>query len=146
MVAAGSLPPVEERLPKDPRVDEVVEEIGQYGGVWHRGATSVNDVGIITTRFSGEPFLRFTTDASGLIPNVVKSYEINEDATGFTFYLREGMKWSDGEPYTADDYVFWYEDNLLNTDLTPDQIIHLYSLVFRDLEPDNPVVVFPQPA
>ena len=48
-----------------------------------------------------------------------KAWEINEDATEFTFHLREGMKWSDGEPFTADDFLFWYEDCILNADLTP---------------------------
>ncbi len=119
MVKAGTLPPVEERLPKDPRVDAVVEEIGQYGGIWHRGAVGVNDVGIISSRFTGEPFMRFSLDVTSLIPNVVKAYEINDDASEFTFHLREGMKWSDGEPYTADDFVFWRQDHLGNTDLTP---------------------------
>ncbi|NLD74155.1 MAG: ABC transporter substrate-binding protein [Chloroflexi bacterium] len=118
-VTGGSLPPVEERLPKDPVVVSVWEEIGQYGGVWHRCAVGPNDVGVIRTRFCGEPFLRFTTDASAVVPNVIKSYEINEDATEFTFFLREGMKWSDGVPYTADNFVFWYEDHVQNADLTP---------------------------
>ncbi len=119
LVKAGSLPPVEERVSKDPKVVPVQEEIGQYGGIWHRGAVGPNDIGIIRTRFSGEPFLRFSLDVTSLIPNVAKTYEINDDATEFTFYLREGMKWSDGEPYTADDFVFWYEDHLLNKDLNP---------------------------
>ena len=37
----------------------------------------------------------------------------------FTIVLREGLKWSDGEPFTADDIIFWYEDIVLNDDLMP---------------------------
>ena len=50
---------------------------------------------------------------------MAESWEVNEDATEFTFKLREGMKWSDGEPFTADDIMFWYEDVLMNEELTP---------------------------
>ena len=34
-------------------------------------------------------------------------------------FLREGMKWSDGEPFGADDIMFWYEHIALNKDLSP---------------------------
>jgi peptide/nickel transport system substrate-binding protein len=135
-VASGSLPPIEERLPVEPVIVPVWEEIGQYGGIWRRCATGVGDVGVIRTRFTGEPFMRFSIDASSIIPNVMKAYEINEDATEFTFFMREGMKWSDGEPYTADDFVFWYEDHFLNTDLTPNP-----GNAMRDPQNGNPLVL-----
>ena len=38
----------------------------------------------------------------------------------FTLFLRQGMTWSDGTPFTADDFVFWYEDMFLNEELKPD--------------------------
>ena len=41
-------------------------------------------------------------------PNVIKDYEYNEDYTVWTFHLREGMKWSDGDDFNADDITFWY--------------------------------------
>jgi ABC-type transport system substrate-binding protein len=50
---------------------------------------------------------------------VAESFEVNEDATEFTFHLRRGMKWSDGHPFTADDIVFWYEDVAQNPELSP---------------------------
>jgi len=118
-VEAGALPPVEERLPVDPMIVPVVEEIGQYGGVWHRVAVGVNDVGIIDSRFTYECLIRFSADGTTLLPNIAKAYDINDEATEFTFYLREGMKWSDGEPFSAEEFVSWYEDGLLNEDLTP---------------------------
>ena len=40
MVKAGTLPPVDERLPLDPVVHTPVEEVGQYGGTWHRAAVA----------------------------------------------------------------------------------------------------------
>ena len=66
-----------------------------------------------------ENLIRFTPDWSGLMPGVAKSFSGNAEATEFTFELREGLRWSDGAPYTADDITFWYDDVLTNEDLTP---------------------------
>ncbi|MEZ4863011.1 MAG: ABC transporter substrate-binding protein [Caldilineaceae bacterium] len=119
LVQAGSLPPVDERLPTAPRVIPVVEEIGEYGGTWFRAAVGPGDAGVLNSRLSYENLLRWTEDGGGVIPNIAESYEVNDAATEFTFKLREGMKWSDGEPFTADDYLFVYEDMMLNEELTP---------------------------
>jgi len=135
-VQAGTLPPVEERLPKDPMIIPVTEEIGQYGGTWNRCAVGPGDAGIINSRLGYECLVRWTADGTGVIPNVVKSYDISPDATEFTFHLREGMKWSDGEPFTADDFVFWYEDGLGNPDLTP-----TFPKWLRDPVNDQPMVL-----
>jgi peptide/nickel transport system substrate-binding protein len=51
---------------------------------------------------------RFKEDGS-LEPNVAKSFTVNDNATEYIIYLREGMKWSDGHPFTADDCIFFYE-------------------------------------
>ena len=56
---------------------------------------------------SYEALVRWNEDGSGVLPNVAKSFEISDDATEFVFHLREGMKWSDGEPFTADDVLFY---------------------------------------
>ena len=117
-VAAGKLPPVEKRLPEEPAVVVPVEEIGQYGGTWHRVATRVWDT-LLSSRLGYEPLVRRARDAKTIIPNVAKSWKISDGGKVFTFYLRKGMKWSDGHPFTADDIIFWYEDMLLNKELTP---------------------------
>ena len=57
--------------------------------------------------------------AAEVIPHIAKGWESNDDFTEWTVFLREGMKWSDGEPFTADDIMFWYENILLNEDLIP---------------------------
>ena len=119
MVADGSLPPLEERLPVNPMVVEPEESVGQYGGTWHAGLRGGSDNAWIFRTIAYEPLVRWTRDWTGIQPNVAESWEVNEDATEFTFKLREGMKWSDGEPFTADDIVFWYEDILMNEELTP---------------------------
>ncbi|NPV09353.1 MAG: ABC transporter substrate-binding protein [Anaerolineae bacterium] len=135
-VQAGTLPPVEERLPKEPMVIPVTEEIGQYGGTWHRCAVGPGDASIIFSRLGYENLVRWNEDLVSVSPNLVKSFEISEDATEFTFYLREGTRWSDGEPLTADDFVFWYEDILLNKEITPTIPKH-----FRDPVNDEVMVL-----
>ncbi|GAI63712.1 unnamed protein product, partial [marine sediment metagenome] len=51
--------------------------------------------------------------------NIVKDFSVSEDGKVFTFYMREGLKWSDGVPATTEDVLFAYEDVLLNEKLTP---------------------------
>ena len=53
-----------------------------------------------------------------LLPNFAKEIESNEDATAWTITFREGVKWSDGHPFTVDDILFWYEAIYLNDELT----------------------------
>src|SRR5690606_9349400 len=42
------------------------------------------------------------------VPRIAESWEVSDDATTYTFHLREGLQWSDGEAITADDVVFTY--------------------------------------
>ena len=52
-------------------------------------------------------------------PCVARQWLLSDDGKSVTLYLRKGHKWSDGKPFTADDFVFWYEDIYLNKDLVP---------------------------
>lgn len=118
LVKQGKLPPVEKRLPDDPMVVTPVDEVGQYGGTWRRVALSPGDT-MIHVRLGYEPLVRWDRDGKKLIPNVAKSWEIGNGGKTFTLHLRKGIKWSDGEPLTADDIAFWYEDVICNKELTP---------------------------
>ncbi len=118
LVANGELPPVDERLPLNPLVITPEEEIGDYGGIWNRLATSAGD-NQLGGKVGGEHLVRYNKDGSQINPNVFESWEVSSDGATFTFHLREGMRWSDGEPYTASDILFYYEDVLLNEELTP---------------------------
>ena len=120
LVAAGELPPVEERLPEEPVVVEPVEEIGQYGGILRMVTPDlVRDIRALRAVVSREPLLRFDSQGKTVLPNLVKNWEFSEDKKTLTLYLRKGIKWSDGEPFTADDVMFSYEDILLNDEITP---------------------------
>ena len=109
----GITVPVEDRLPV--AEDIMVEnagylEVGVYGGELKRTASGGNwDNG----KPIEEGLFRFTTQGT-IEPNVAKGYDVNEDATVYTIYLREGMRWSDGEPFTAEDCVWFYNAICLN--------------------------------
>lgn len=116
LVRQKKLPPVEQRIPKNPAVVEPQEEIGQYGGTWRRyGHLDWAAYGYITY----EPLIRWGPDLVTLEPNIAERWKVSKDGKTFTFYLRKGLRWSDGEPFTADDIMFWYEDIILNKELTP---------------------------
>ncbi len=128
LVEQGKLPPVEERLPEEPFVvgpgvlmseeDLPDWEAGSYGGelrMFFIGTVGGGDFFILLN----EPLISApgisTKDIRG---NIVEDFEV-EDNRIFTFKLRKGLKWSDGEPVTSEDIRFAYEDVLLNEELTP---------------------------
>ena len=116
LVAAGQLPPVEERLPLHPLVVEPLERIGQYGGTLRTGILEPADTWM-RHLVGYDHLVTWRADWTGTIPNVVRSVDVSDDATVYTFHLREGLKWSDGAPYTADDLLFLYENIWLHPEL-----------------------------
>ena len=118
-VAAGEIPPVEERLPEEPLVISPFEEIGQYGGTVHLFTTSATDPEDALYINNFRPLLSVALDCSTIIPNIAKKWEFSKDGKTVTLYLRKGIKWSDGVPFTADDVMFWWEDLMLNKEFTP---------------------------
>jgi peptide/nickel transport system substrate-binding protein len=120
LVKQGKLPPVEQRLPEQPLVIQPVHEVGRYGGTWHRGFTGPGDRWNGNRTVTGPDSLLFwdyTGEKVG--PNVALGYDFQDDGRTFVLHLRKGMKWSDGQPFTADDFVFWYEDIYQNKELIP---------------------------
>ncbi len=117
-VTAGELPPLEERLPKEPLVIPVVDSIGTYGGTLRRAFLGPGDHNNYT-RVVYDALVRFAPDGSEVIPHIAKALESSEDFKQWTVVLREGAKWSDGEPFTAEDILFWYgyNDMLKNEEL-----------------------------
>jgi peptide/nickel transport system substrate-binding protein len=121
MVAAGVLPPVEERLPTDPLVVEPYDSIGVYGGTWHMGMRGGTDDALLRRTVGYQSLVRWSPDWSGIVPDVASSWEASDDGTEYIFHLRPDMKWSDGIPFNADDVMFWYEDIILNDTIRPDK-------------------------
>lgn len=118
-VAEGKLPPVSERVGQEPVVINVTDKIGTYGGTWRRVAIGAGDVGIISTRLSYVGPVRYTQMASEIVPFLYKGFEVGGEGSEFTFHMRKGVLWSDGQPYTADDVMFYHEDIQKNAELNP---------------------------
>ena len=111
MVKAGTLPPLNDRLPDQPLVVKPVAEIGRYGGTLTTFAVGNSASNDLTEHVDvgNTTLLRFTNDGS-IFGGLARAYELSDDAKSCTVYLRKGAKWSDGQPFTADDIVFMFED------------------------------------
>ena len=127
LVQSGQLPPVDERLPKNPMVATGLDGIGNYGGNMRKAFNGQADGGSAAHMlYKG---LLDINHEMQVQPLLAESWESNEDATEFTFHLREGLRWSDGTLMTTDDFLFWYYDFQLNGDLTPSPPEWLTSVV-----------------
>jgi peptide/nickel transport system substrate-binding protein len=117
-LANKGLPPVAERLPTNPMVIAPFEGKTNYGGTLRIGIGGTNPGwGGLWYLAGWETLVFWTPDMSNVQPNIAESWEVSEDVRSYTFKLREGMKWSDGAPFTADDIMFYIEDVLLNEEL-----------------------------
>lgn len=107
-VDAGRLPPLDRRLPEKPMAIGVREAIGTYGGTintYHFGA----DGGMLKM-WLYDPPVRWKEDYTGFEPGLAEKWEFTDDGKTVTFTFRKGVKWSDGQPFTTADLVFWWED------------------------------------
>ena len=116
LVASGDLPPVEDRLPANPLVIQVVEEIGKYGGDMNRIYNGARDH-CNYSRVSREGIMRWSSDGFTLMPAVADKWTPNDDGSEWTIHIREGIRWSDGDLLDADDFLYQFESVILNEEL-----------------------------
>jgi len=109
---------VDARLPEQPLVVPVTEKTGEYGGVWRRAFLGPADANNYV-RIVYDALFRFSPDGAKIEPKIAAGAESSADFKVWTITLRKGSRWSDGEPFTADDILFWYKDVLLLKELTP---------------------------
>lgn len=106
-VTAGRLPEVEYRLPN--RANIVVEEGCTPGSYGKDVQFATEHADPLTGALVSEGLFRYAEDGT-VAPNIAKSYTVNSDFTKYTIALREGLRWSDGVLFTADDCIFFYEE------------------------------------
>jgi peptide/nickel transport system substrate-binding protein len=111
-VKDGKLPPVDERLPKSPYTPpHKWLSVGNYGGTinftnsWGPDGMAT----IVQESQYGHSILRWLDDGLKIGPGLAESWETNADTSKWTFKFREGLKWSDGENWTVDDILYWWE-------------------------------------
>ena len=103
------VPSVKQRLPEEPLVYAPYQSIGKYGGTLDvlSNATEAGTSDFLSVRHVN--LVRYSDDLTTIVPNIAKDWKWNSDYTQLTFYLRKGHKWSDGQPFTAEDVKFWYD-------------------------------------
>lgn len=118
-VKAGKLPPLAERLPERPQVARMPwpgQSVGRYGGELTMLMSSAKDTRMMTVY--GYARLVGYDENLNIVPDLLESFEA-EDERVFTFHLRPGHKWSDGSPFTTEDFRYFWEDVANNEDLSP---------------------------
>lgn len=118
-VAAGSLPPVGQRLPRDAAVvplDGPGQAPGQWGGELRMLVSQPKDTRLMVV-FGYARLVGYDRDWN-LVPDLLAGLDVEEGRI-FTLRLRRGHRWSDGAPFTAEDFRFFWEDIENNADLTP---------------------------
>ena len=112
-VAAGRMPPVEKRLPQSPRV---LPTEGRHGGSLQSLAGRSRDTRLFTI-YGYARLVAYAPDLK-IVADIAESFEVVEGRI-FTFRLRKGHRWSDGHPFTAEDFRYYWEDVANNRELSP---------------------------
>jgi ABC-type transport system substrate-binding protein len=143
-VREGSLPPVEQRLPEHPYVvPHNWLRKGKYGGNLR---LLIDDTasGAMKEYMYGHSPLRWLNDAIDVGPGLAESWETNEDHTVWTLRFRKGLRWSDGQPCTTDDVMFWWKDMVLDEahpDVAPAELRSARGTLAKVTAPDELTLV-----
>jgi peptide/nickel transport system substrate-binding protein len=137
-VEDGKLPPVAERLPKEPlvyKVSNMPDGVGVYGDVmrhviggrpqgWNYAAGQIQgwggvDIGMYECLTRTGPLFEIKAEELEPMPNLAKSWDWSADGHELTMHLIEGAKWSDGVAFNADDVMFYWDDNINDPNVKP---------------------------
>jgi peptide/nickel transport system substrate-binding protein len=118
-VSAKTLPPVAERVPQEPSIANFSREgarLGEQGGSIRMLMAKAKETRQMVVY--GYARLVGYDDQLLLTADVLKAYKVEEGRI-FTLTLRKGHKWSDGHPFTTEDFRYWWEDVANNKELSP---------------------------
>jgi peptide/nickel transport system substrate-binding protein len=137
-VKTGKLPPVKDRLPKEPLVFKTAnmpDGIGVYGDTmrhviggrpegWNYGAGQTQgwggiDIGLSECLTRTAPLFQVEAKDTEPLPNLAKNWEWSKDGHKLTMHLIEGAKWSDGVAFNADDVMFYWDDEVVDPNVSP---------------------------
>lgn len=137
-VKTGKLPPVKDRLPKEPLVfktGNMTDGIGVYGDTmrhviggrpegWNYGAGQTQgwggiDIGLSECLTRTAPLFQVEAKDTEPLPNLARSWDWSKDGHKLTMHLVEGAKWSDGAPFNADDIMFYWDDEVVDPNVSP---------------------------
>jgi peptide/nickel transport system substrate-binding protein len=113
-VKDGKLPPVTQRIPQEPGLAEL-ETLGRPGGDLRMLMASPKDMRLMVV--FGYARLVAYTPGLAIVPDILRSVDVEEGRI-FTLHLRPGHKWSDGKPFTSEDFRYWFEDMAGNSELS----------------------------
>ena len=118
-VASGELPPVERRVPARPSIVSLTGDglaPGRHGGEMRLLMGRARDVRLMVVY--GYARLVGYNRNYDLVPDILDDMEIEEGRI-FTLRLRPGHRWSDGHPFTSEDFRYYWEDVATNESLAP---------------------------
>ena len=137
-VKTGKLPPLKDRLPKEPLVfktGNMPDGIGVYGDTmrhviggrpegWNYGAGQTQgwggiDIGLSECLTRTAPLFQVEAKDTEPLPNLARSWDWSKDGHKLTMHLIEGAKWSDGAPFNADDVMFYWDDEVVDPNVSP---------------------------
>jgi len=119
-VEEGTLPPIGARLPDEPlfvMFTNPEREAGLHGGEIRTLINRPKDIRFMVV-YGYARLVRYREDLA-MEPDILRSFDVSEDQTTFTLHLRKGHRWSDGYPFTAEDFRYFWEDIASNEELSP---------------------------
>lgn len=137
-VDAGNLPAAADRIPSEPLKVELEvrgREIGVQGGTLRTMVSRAKDVRQMVVY--GYARLVGYNERYELTPDILASID-SENEAKFTLRLRPGHHWSDGHPFTSEDFRYWWEDVANNELLSPSGPVE-----FLRVQGELPTVTFP---
>ena len=113
-VAAGKLPPVKKRLPEEPfllKTGQQGFQPGKHGGSLKLLMGRKKDTRQLVVY--GYARLVGYDKNFNFVPDILKKFEVKHGRI-FTLHLRKGHRWSDGHPFTSEDFRYYFEDVATN--------------------------------
>ncbi|HEX4216332.1 MAG TPA: ABC transporter substrate-binding protein [Candidatus Dormibacteraeota bacterium] len=116
LVKSGQLPPVGSRVPNPPYVEPMEWFVeGKYGGSWTWVCSDPTDQqtsnNLVNAMYGHSP-MRWLHDGAAIGPFLASSWTWNSTFSELTLHFRKGLKWSDGQPWSVDDIIYWWEDEI----------------------------------